>query len=164
MNHVTLMGRLTRDPELRQSPSGIPVVSFTVAVNRRFKDANGEYKADFISCTAWRNQAEFIHRYFRKGHRILLSGSIQSSNWTDPNGQKHYRTDVIVEEVEFVELKGSNPADMTAGRPAAYENPQSADMGYSQSPQVNRQSNRPTYDVGEDDFSPGDVASLPFDL
>ena len=109
-NKVILGGRLTSDPELKTTQSGISVTSFTVAVNRRFGGRNGEdTQADFISCTAWRQQAEFITRYFRKASSIAVVGSLQTRNWIDANGVKRYVTEVVVDEAYFVDAKGENP-------------------------------------------------------
>lgn len=107
MNKVILMGRLTRDPELRTTSSNVSVCSFTLAVDRRFKNANGERQADFISCTAWRQTAEFVSRYFRQGSRLALVGSIQTSSWEDNDGKRQYRTDVVADEVYFADSKRS---------------------------------------------------------
>lgn len=121
-NKVILGGRLTSDPELKTTQSGISVTSFTVAVNRRFGSRNGEEaQADFISCTAWRQQAEFITRYFRKASSITVVGSLQTRNWTDANGQKHYVTEVVVDEAYFVDSKGENAG---AGQGNAFANVQ----------------------------------------
>jgi single-strand DNA-binding protein len=105
MNKAILMGRLARDPEIRSTQSGISVCNFTVACDRRTKDERGDWKneADFIPCIAWRQQGEFVNRYFSKGDRILVSGRIQPRSWDDKNGEKRYATEVIVEEVEFCE-------------------------------------------------------------
>ena len=110
-NKVILGGRLTADPELKTTPSGISVTSFTVAVNRRFGAKAGEEpQADFFNVTAWRQTAEFITRYFRKASSICVVGSIQTRTWTDQQGQKRYATEVIVDEASFVDAKGENPA------------------------------------------------------
>ena len=104
MNNVNLLGRLTADPELRQTTSGIASCRFTIAVNRKFKNREtGEYDADFISCVAWRQTAEFITRYFNKGSMICVSGSLRSGSYTDKNHSDvtHYTTDVFVDGVEF---------------------------------------------------------------
>lgn len=101
MNKVILMGRLTDAPELRQTPSGVPVTSFTIAVNRRFvKD--GETQADFLRCTAWRQQAEFICKYFKKGSMICVVGSIQTRSWEGSDGKKQYATDIVVDDAYFI--------------------------------------------------------------
>lgn len=108
MNKVILMGRLTADPELRQTQSGIASCRFTVAVNRKYADKNtGEKQADFISCTAWRQTAEFICRYFKKGDMICLEGSLRTGSYPDKNHPDvtHYTTDVLVENAEFTGSK-----------------------------------------------------------
>ena len=105
MNKVILVGRLTADPELRQTQSGVSSCRFTVAVDRRFADKNtGERQADFISCTAWRQTAEFVSRYFNKGKMICLEGSLRTGKYQDKNHPEitHYTTDVFVDNVEFV--------------------------------------------------------------
>lgn len=103
MNKVELIGRLTKDPEIKMTTNQTPYCNFTIAVDRKFKDANGQRQADFISCVAWRQTASFIQKYFRKGSRIGICGSIQTRNYEDQNGQKHYITEVLAEEAEFVE-------------------------------------------------------------
>ena len=111
MNKVILMGRLTADPELRQTTSGIASCRFTVAVNRRFADKNtGERQADFISCTAWRQTAEFVSRYFRKGSMICVEGTLRTGSYADRNHPDvtHYTTDVFVDNVEFAGSKNEN--------------------------------------------------------
>lgn len=103
-NKVMLGGRITADPELKQTQSGIAVCTFSIAVNR--KAAKGdEQKADFFNVTAWRGTAEFVSKYFRKGSSIFVVGQIQNRSWTDQNGQKRYATDIIADEVSFVDGK-----------------------------------------------------------
>jgi len=104
MNKAVLMGRLTKDPELRYTASNISVCSFTVAVDRRFK-SEGQPTADFIPVIAWRQTAEFVAKYFTKGQRIALSGSIQTRSWEDDSGKKHYITEVLANDVYFCEGK-----------------------------------------------------------
>ena len=111
MNNVILMGRLTADPELRQTQSGISSCRFTVAVNRKYKNKDtDQYDADFISCVAWKQTAEFISRYFSKGKMIALQGNLRTGSFQDRNHQDvtHYTTDVYVENVEFCGDKGNN--------------------------------------------------------
>lgn len=108
MNKAILVGNLTRDPEQRTTSSGIAVTSFTVAVRRRYKDADGNYQADFINCVAWRSTAEFVAKYFTKGSRIGVVGTIQTRTYDDQNGNKRYVTEVIADEVEFVGSKTQN--------------------------------------------------------
>ena len=106
MNSVQLVGRFTRDPEVRYANSGTTVARFSVAVDRRFKQEGGE-SADFVNCIAFGKTAEFIEKYFTKGQRIGLNGRIQTGSYTNQEGQKIYTTDVVAESVEFVESKGS---------------------------------------------------------
>lgn len=109
MNVVCLLGRLTADPELRQTPNGTSVCSFSVAVNRAYSSANGERQADFINCVAWRQTAEFISRYFRKGNMIGLNGSIQTRTYQDKDtGKNRTAFEVIVNNAYFAESKGSS--------------------------------------------------------
>lgn len=113
MNKVILMGRLTADPELRQTQSGVSCCRFTVAVDRPFADkATGKREADFISCTAWKQTAEFVSRYFNKGKMIMLSGSLRTGSYTDRNHSDvtHYTTDVFVDNVEFCGDKSDKPS------------------------------------------------------
>ena len=132
LNKVVLCGRLTADPELRQTNSGIAVVRFTLAVNRRgSRNADGtqaQPQADFISVVAWRERAEFISRYFRKGSALCITGSIQTSSWQDQQGQKRYATEVVADEAMFVDSK--NDAGAVAGQYADSYNAPS----YSSSP------------------------------
>lgn len=111
MNKVIIMGRLTADPELRQTQSGIASCRFTIAVNRKFADKNtGERQADFISCQAWRQTAEFVSRYFSKGSMICVEGTLRTGSYQDKNHSDvtHYTTDVLVENVEFCGSKSDN--------------------------------------------------------
>ena len=102
MNKCELVGRLTKDPELKNTQNGTQFCNFTVAVDRRFKDANGNRQADFISCVAWKERAQFVSKYFRKGNRIGICGSIQTRSYDD-NGTKRFVTEILVDEAEFVE-------------------------------------------------------------
>jgi single-strand DNA-binding protein len=120
MNSVQIIGRLTADPELRQTQSGISCCRFTVAVNRKFKNKDtDEYEADFISCIAWRQTAEFVSRYFSKGKMIALTGTLHTGSYTDKNHSDvtHYTTDVFVENVEFCGDKGGNNNSNNNSRP-----------------------------------------------
>lgn len=111
MNKVILMGRLTADPELRQTQGGIASCRFTVAVNRNFVDkASGERQADFITCVAWRQTAEFVSRYFNKGSMIMVEGNLRTGSYQDRNHQDvtHYTTEVFVDNVEFTGSKKEN--------------------------------------------------------
>ena len=105
-NKVILGGRLTADPELKTTQSGIAVVSFSIAVNRRFtKNAAQQSETDFFNVTAWRATAEFVARYFKKGSSICVVGTIQNNKWTDQQGATRYRTDLVADEVMFVDSR-----------------------------------------------------------
>lgn len=112
MNKVELIGRLTKDPELNSTANQTQYANFTIAVDRKFKDANGQRQADFINCVAWRQTAAFITKYFKKGNRIGVTGSIQTRNY-EKDGQKHYITEVLIEEAEFVETATTNTQQAT---------------------------------------------------
>lgn len=116
MNCVQLVGRLTSTPELKQTQSGISTTRFTVAVDRRYQKSGEEKRADFINCVAWRQTAEFVCKYFTKGQRIGLEGRITTDKYQDKDGNMRFITDVDVNNVEFVESKGSNGGGYT--RPA----------------------------------------------
>ncbi len=135
LNKVILCGRMTADPELKQTTSGIAVVSFTLAVNRRYQAKNAEsaqaQQADFISVVAWRQTAEFISRYFRKGSALCITGSIQTRTWQDQQGQKRYATEVVADEAMFVDSKneggtGGQYAAETYNAPSYSSSPASA--------------------------------------
>ena len=111
MNKVILMGRLTRDPEVRNSQSGTAVARYTLAVDRMFK-REGEPNTDFINCITFGKNAEFAEKYLKKGMRIVVSGRIQTGSYTNRDGIKVYTTDIIVEEHEFAERKQSGACDM----------------------------------------------------
>lgn len=114
MNNVSLIGRLTKDPELRNTADGTAVCSFSLAVRRGFKNANGEYDADFINCSAWRNTAEFVSKYFKKGQQVGICGQIRTRKWDD-NGTTRYSTDVVAEKVDFVgKNSGTNEANSSS--------------------------------------------------
>ena len=105
MNKILLIGRLTKDPELRYTQSGTAVASFTLAVNRSFANQNGEREADFINCVAWQKAAEFVSQYFKKGQQMALEGRLQVRSYDDNNGQRRWVTEVVVEQVEFAGSK-----------------------------------------------------------
>lgn len=126
LNSVQLMGRFTKDPELRTTASGISTCSFTLAVDRNFVRQGEERKADFVNCVAWRQTAEFISRYFKKGDMVALEGSIQTRTWDDTEGKRHYVTEVVVDRTHFAGSKREQSAD--GGSSASYGG------GYSQAP------------------------------
>lgn len=128
MNKVILVGRLTRDPELRTTQSGVSVCSFTVACDRRYQKQGEERQADFINCIAWRQQADFICKFFTKGMRIALDGSIQTRSWDDNDGNKKYATEVVVDHAEFAQSKNEGSGSFSAPAPAAPFSAPSADI------------------------------------
>lgn len=111
MNKIILLGRLTRDPEVRysQGENSMAIARFTLAVNRRFK-RQGEPEADFFNCTAFGKQAEFVEKYLKQATKIMLSGRVQNDNYTNKEGQKVYSVQIMVEELEFAESKGNSDA------------------------------------------------------
>lgn len=117
MNNVTLIGRLTADPELKHTQSGMAMTRFTIAVDRNFVKQGEERQADFISITAWQQRAEFVCRYFTKGRRIAIVGEIRTGSYTDKDGNKRYTTDVIANNVEFCDSRndGSGSQNTTQG-------------------------------------------------
>ena len=118
-NKVILVGNMTADPELRQTAGGVSVCSFSIAVNRRFAKAEqGQQNVDFINIVTWRQQAEFVSRYFKKGNPILVCGQLQTRTWTDNQNQKRYATDVVADEVSFVGPATQN-APMAGGQAPA---------------------------------------------
>jgi len=119
MNKVILMGRMTKDPELSQSPSGVSLTRFSIAVNRRFAK-EGQQQADFINCIAWRQTAENICKFFTKGSMIAIVGSIQTRSWDGQDGKKQYATEVMVDEFYF-----------TGEKRETVEAPVSDDLGYT---------------------------------
>ena len=160
-NKVILMGRLTATPELKQTPSNVSVTTFTVAVDRRFaRSGEGQETADFITVVAWRQTAEFVCRYFKKGRPILVCGSIQTRSWTDQQGNKRYVTEVVADEVSFVESKADSDAHSGADDNAN----SSARQNRSQQQYTPDAYGAPAYSNGSDsDFEelPGDD-NLPF--
>ena len=105
MNKVFLIGNLTRDPELNETPSGVSVCRFSIAVGRNYPDANGEKQTDFFNCVAWRGLAETIAQYCKKGNKVAVGGSIQLRTYEDNNGQKRQAVDIVTQDIEFLTPK-----------------------------------------------------------
>lgn len=108
-NLVVLGGRLTADPELKTTPTGIPVTTFPIAVNRNYKDESGKAAADFINIVAWRKEAEFVTKFFRKGSSICVTGSLMTRTWVDKQGQKRFTIEVQADDIKFVDAKSEMP-------------------------------------------------------
>lgn len=146
LNHITIMGRLTRDPELRRTGSGIAVASFTVAVDRDFSNnQSGEKETDFIECVAWRQTGEFVSKYFTKGRMIVVAGRLQIRGWTDKDGNKRRTAEVVADNCYFGDSKKESSGGDGYG---------SGYGGY----------NAPTYPAPGSDFAPieEEDAKLPF--
>ncbi len=129
MNKVELIGRLTKDPEVRYTQSNNTLVaSFTLAVNRRFTREGDTQTADFINCVAWAKTGEFVSKYFKKGQQVAVIGRIQTRSWDDDNGQKHYVTEVVAEEAYFADSKrdgaDSSSFESTFGSSVASASPE----------------------------------------
>jgi len=120
LNHIVIMGRLTRDPELRRTGTGVAVASFTVAVDRDFgKNENGEKETDFIDCVAWRQTGEFVSKYFTKGRMAVVSGRLQIRSWTDKDGNKRRTAEVVADNVYFGDSKRDGDNTGSYAAPAA---------------------------------------------
>lgn len=113
MNNVCLLGRLTADPELRTTPNGNAITTFTIAVNRTYKDKDGSLPADFITIVAWRQTAELVCKHFTKGRMIAVQGSIQTGSYTDKDGNKRKTFEVLANHVHFADSKRDNTANST---------------------------------------------------
>ena len=136
LNHVTIMGRLTRDPELRRTGSGLAVASFSVACERDYPSKDtGEKETDFIDCVAWRQTGEFVSKYFTKGQMIVVSGRLQIRPWTDKDGNKRKTAEIVVDNVYFGDSKkdreGSTAGSVGTPNYNTYNNPYGTYGGYA---------------------------------
>ena len=149
LNHITIMGRFVRDPELRRTGSGIAVASFTLAVDRDFKaSSGGEKEVDFIDCVAWRQTGEFVSKYFTRGRMAVVSGRLQIRSWTDKDGNKRRTAEVVADNVYFADSKSENTSSGTQqAAPASYDTP-----AYS----------APNYPASDFSMLEDDDAQLPF--
>ena len=152
INSVNLVGRLTRDIELRVSQSNVAVASFTLAVNRSFKNANGEREADFINCVAFKKTAEILNQYAGKGSQIGVTGSIQTRNYENKDGQRVYVTEVIANNIALLDSKASNNAS-GGQQNDSYTNAYGSNKTRSQAPEENPFSNsKGPVDIQDDDL------------
>ena len=120
-NKVILIGNMCADPELKQTANGVAVTSFSIGVQRRFaKNQDNAQQTDFINIVCWRQQAEFVAKYFTKGRPILVCGSLQTRSWTDQNGQKRYATEIVCDEASFVDSKGDSAGERQSAAPSQY--------------------------------------------
>ena len=152
LNHITIMGRLTRDPELRTTQSGVSVASFTAAVDRDFGGRDGsERQTDFIDCVAWRQTGEFVSKYFRKGSMIVVSGRLQSRKWQDRDGTNRTNWEIVADNVYFGEGRRDNESNSFETGRTAYD----SGRGASQPGSTPARS-------GFDELGDGDDGELPF--
>jgi len=165
LNRVVLVGRLTKDPDLRYTPSGVAVATFTLAVNRTFTNQQGEREADFINCVVWRKQAENVANYLKKGSLAGVDGRIQTRNYEAQDGRRVYVTEVVADSVQFLEPRSAN---QERGSSQKYGNNQgSAFPGYNQNQnqyQRNQNDSKPDEDPFSNDGQPIDISDddLPF--
>lgn len=120
LNHIVIMGRMTRDPELRKTQSGVAVASFTLAVERDYCETGKEREVDFIDCTAWRGTAEMIDKYFSKGRMMIVAGRLQIRNWQDKEGNKRRSAEIVAENVYFGDSKPQNGQSQQAAQSAEF--------------------------------------------
>lgn len=144
MNKVFLIGRLTRDPEIRYTSSNVAVTTFSIAVNRTFANQNGEREADFINIVVWRKQAENCKNYLNQGSQVAIDGRIQTRNYEDQNGQKRYVTEVVADNVQFLDTKAARE-QREANSGNVYDMPSQEEM-----PQTNDIPEDPFKDFGEE--------------
>lgn len=121
LNHITLMGRMVKNPELRFTPQNTPVASFTLAVERDYQPGGSERQTDFIDCVAWRKTAEFVSKHFQKGSLAAVSGRLQIRDWTDRDGGKRRSAEVAVDNVYFAERKQTQPAAGVDASPPSFD-------------------------------------------
>ena len=160
LNRTIIMGRLTRDPELRRTQSGIAVATFSIAVERDFKDKqSGEKVTDFFDVVAWRNSAEFVSRYFSKGRMAVVEGRLQNRDWQDRDGNKRRTTEIIADNVYFGDSKkdGDGGGDYQSGYP---QGSYSGRYGGGYSPPLSRRSGSPAGGYPPSNYSGGDFTEL----
>jgi len=155
INRVVLVGRLTKDPELRYTPSGVAMARFTLAVNRTFSNQQGEKEADFINCTVWRKQAENTANFLKKGSLAGVEGRIQTGSYEGQDGKRVYTTDVVADSVQFLEPRNSSGGDRSQPQGQPYGGASNQNNQYP-SYQQNQSPNQQNYTrVDEDPFSSG---------
>ncbi|CAG9622896.1 single-stranded DNA-binding protein [Sutcliffiella rhizosphaerae] len=169
LNRVVLVGRLTKDPELRYTPSGVAVATFTLAVNRTFQNQQGEREADFINCVVWRKPAENVANFLNKGSLAGVDGKLQTRNYEGQDGRRVYVTEVVAESVQFLEPKGSGGGNNSRPNNQNQGYGSSSSFGYDQNQQrSNNNNNNQGYRVDDDPFKndgqPIDISDddLPF--
>lgn len=159
LNHITIMGRLARDPELRRTGSGVAVASFTVACERDFGQ-DGKKETDFIDCVAWRQTGEFVSKYFRKGNMIVVSGRLQIRNWNDKDGNKRRSAEVVADNCYFGSSK--RDAEESGGSQSGSYGGGYAGSGYPDTEAMLRSYGAPQYPASDYPIIDGDDEQLPF--
>lgn len=149
MNRAVLVGRLTRDPELRYTPSGVAVANFTLAVNRPFTNQQGERDADFINCVVWRRPAENLANYMKKGNMVGVDGRIQTRTYEDQDGKTVYVTEIVADSVQFLESRASSGGPASASGAQFYQQ---------------NQGQQPTHDQNQQNESPFSQDGEPIDI
>ncbi|MFJ7978093.1 single-stranded DNA-binding protein [Peribacillus sp. JNUCC 23] len=159
MNRVVLVGRLTKDPELRYTPNGVPVATFTLAVNRNFSNQQGEREADFINCVVWRKPAENVANFLKKGSLAGVDGRVQTRNYEGQDGKRVYVTEIQAESVQFLEPRSGSAGERNEGgsygNQRSYNNNNGFDNNnsYGQNPNQNQRSNNNYTRVDDDPFA-----------
>jgi len=160
VNRVVLVGRLTRDPDLRYTPTGVAVANFTLAINRPFTNQDGNREADFINCVVWRRPAENLANYMKKGNQVGVDGRLQSRSYEGQDGKTVYVTEVVADSVQFLESKGSSQGQDTSGFQQNQGYNQNQNRQQSQQQQSSQNQSNPFSNEGEPiDISDDD---LPF--
>ena len=155
INRVVLVGRLTKDPELKYTPSGVPMARFTIAINRTFSNQSGEKEADFIGCMAWRKQAENLANYMKKGNLIGLEGRIQTGSFEGQDGKRVYTTDVVADAIQFLEPRGESGNAQQQQSQSQYQAPpslQQNQQNYSRVDEDPFANSKGPIEVSEDDL------------
>jgi single-strand DNA-binding protein len=159
INRVVLVGRLTKDPELKYTQTGIAVTRFTLAVNRAFQSASGEREADFISCVAWRKQAENVANFLKKGSLVGVDGRIQTGSFEGQDGKRVYTTEVVADSTQFLEPRNASGENRSGAGGAPYQGSQQSGQPSYQNQQPNQQYQQPNQQnytrTDEDPFSTG---------
>lgn len=165
LNRVVLVGRLTKDPELRYTPSGVAVANFTLAVNRPFTNQQGSREADFINCVIWRRQAENVANYLKKGSLAGVDGRIQTRSFEGQDGKRVYVTEVVAESVQFLEPKGSSGGgqESSGGYYGGQQGPQNP-QGQGQNPYRNNNNNNNAGGFSDRNDDPFESDGQPIDI
>ncbi|PWU70070.1 MULTISPECIES: single-stranded DNA-binding protein [Gracilibacillus] len=158
LNRVVLVGRLTKDPDLRYTPSGVAVANFTIAVNRPFSNQQGQREADFINCVVWRRPAENLANFMSKGSLIGVDGRLQTRSYDDPDGKRVFITEVVADSVQFLESKGGSSGGQSGGS-QSYNN-----QNQNQASQANQFNQNNSNNQGNKNDNPFENSGEPIDI